>query len=94
MELLDHFYESHWRKLYASFGSGVVLIMICGHLLLWQQKEKEPKKLRQSLEKHKQEAKSHELQAGASKHVEITFYHIYSSTGAEALLLLFKWRRQ
>lgn len=62
-------YESHLRKLFANFGSGVVLIVICGHLLLWQQKEKETKKLRESLEKQKQEVKSHELQAGASKHV-------------------------
>lgn len=73
-------YETHLHKLYAGFGSSVVLIVIGGHLLLWQQKEKETKKLRDSLEKQKQEAKSHELQQGASKHVQIIFCNIHSFT--------------
>lgn len=53
--------------------------MICGHLLLLQQQEKETKKLRDSLEKQKQQAKSQELQARA-KHVQIIFCKIHSST--------------
>lgn len=73
-------YETHLHKLNAGFGSSVVLIVIGGHLLLWQQKKKETKKLRDSLEKQKQEAKSHELQQGASKHVQIIFCNIHSST--------------
>lgn len=73
-------YETHLHKLYAGFGSSVVLIVIGGHLMLWQQKEKETKKLRDSLEKQKQEAKSHELQQGAAKHVQIIFCNIHSST--------------
>lgn len=55
------------------------MIVICDHLLFWKQKEKETK-LRDSLEKWKQEAKRHELQAGASKHVQIIFCNSHSST--------------
>lgn len=46
----------------------------CGPLLVWQQKEEETTKLRDSLEQQKQEAKRREakLLAGASEQVETT----------------------
>lgn len=84
-------YETHSGKIHASSGSSVVLTGICGHLLFWQQKEKETKKLRDSLEKRKQKAKSHELQAGASTHVPLSsvIFTVLHNTKAGDVLFVF-----
>lgn len=63
---------------------------------MWQQKEEETTKLRDSLEQQKREAKRHEteLLAGASEHVEIISCVmstvIHSTAAGNLLMFLFR----
>lgn len=64
---------------------------------MWQQKEEETTKLRESLEQQKQEAKRREgkLLAGASEHVEMiscVMSTVIHSTAAGGDLLMFLFR--